>query len=344
MQTILVETDRPDLLKAAVTQAVELLERGEPVALPTETVYGLAADAMNPEAVAKIFAAKERPSFDPLIIHLPHRDRLADVAIVPEDIAKAVAAITEHFWPGPLTLVLPKHPSVPDIVTAGLPTVAVRISANPVFRRVVTSLARPLAAPSANRFGRISPTSSAAVLKELDGRIPLIVDGGACHAGLESTIIKITARSPKPLIRVLRAGPITKEELQPFGKVEFANKTPAPDATHPEVPGQLASHYAPRTPLRLMETPDDFTPEEGKTYALLSYRGDEEDGYLSLTDWKQTLTLSPGNGKLPEAAVRFFHCLRQLDECGADEIIAEPVPERGMGVAIMERLRRAAAR
>lgn len=344
MQTLFLETDRPDRLKAAVARAVELLERGEPVALPTETVYGLAADAMNPEAVARIFAAKERPSFDPLIVHLPHRERLAEVAIVPPEIAKAVAVITEHFWPGPLTLVLPKHPGVPDIVTAGLPTVAVRISANPVFRRVVTSLSRPLAAPSANRFGRISPTSAAAVLKELDGRIPLILDGGACHAGIESTIIKITAREPKPLIRVLRAGPVTKEDLQPFGKVEFANQTPAAGGENPEVPGQLLSHYAPRTPLRLLENPDDFTPDAGKRYALLSYRGDESDGYLSLTDWKQTLTLSPGNGKLPEAAVRFFHCLRQLDESGADEIIAEPVPERGMGVAIMERLRRAAAK
>ncbi|HEX2749098.1 MAG TPA: L-threonylcarbamoyladenylate synthase, partial [Verrucomicrobiales bacterium] len=271
MQTIVVETDRPDRLKAAATRAVELLELGEPVALPTETVYGLAADAMNPEAVARIFTAKERPSFDPLIVHLPHRDRLADVAVVPEEIAKAVTAITEHFWPGPLTLVLPKHPALPDIVTAGLPTVAVRISANPVFRRIVTSLARPLAAPSANRFGRISPTSAAAVLKELDGRIPLIVDGGACHAGLESTIIKITAREPKPFIRVLRAGPVTKEDLQPFGKVEFANQLPAPGAEHPEVPGQLPSHYAPRTPLRLLENPGDFTPAEGKRYALLSY-------------------------------------------------------------------------
>ncbi len=343
MQTILAETDRPDLLKAAVSQAAELLARGETVALPTETVYGLAADAMNPEAVAKIFAAKERPSFDPLIIHLPHRDRLADVALVPDDIAKAVAQITEHFWPGPLTLVLPKNPAVPDIVTAGLPTVAVRMSSNPVFRRVITSVARPLAAPSANRFGRISPTSAAAVLKELDGRIPLVVDGGACHQGIESTIIRIVSRgAQKPLLQVLRAGPVTKEDLVPFGKVEFANQQPAPGSEHPEVPGQLASHYAPRTPMRLLTSPEDFTPEPGRRYALLSFRGDEEDGYLPLTEWHFTTTLSPGNGKLPEAAVRFFHCLRQLDECGADEIIAEPVPERGVGVAIVERLRRAA--
>jgi len=341
MQTIVAETDRHDRLKEAVRQAVELLSRGEVVALPTETVYGLAADAMNPDAVAKIFAAKERPSFDPLIVHLPHRDRLAEVAVIPEDIAKPVAQLVEHFWPGPLTLVLPKTDAIPDIVTSGLPTVAVRMSANPVFRRIVTSLAKPLAAPSANRFGRISPTSAAAVVKELDGRIPLIVDGGACHQGLESTIIKVVARPDgKPFIYVLRAGPIVKEDLQPFGKVVFANDP----AEKTEVPGQLPSHYAPHIPLRLLNRPGDFVPEEGKRYALLSYRGDESDGYLSLTDWHFTNTLSPGSGKLPEAAVRFFHCLRQLDECGADEIIAEPVPERGVGVAIVERLRRAAAK
>ena len=341
MQTIVAETDRPDRLKEAVRQAVELLSRGEVVALPTETVYGLAADALNPDAVAKIFAAKERPAFDPLIVHLPHRDRLEEVAVIPDDIAKTVAQLVENLWPGPLTLVLPKTDAVPDIVTAGLPTVAVRMSANPIFRRIVTSLARPLAAPSANRFGRISPTSAASVVKELGDRIPLVVDGGACHQGLESTIIKIVPRAEgKPIFQVLRAGPITKEELQPYGKVVFANNVS--DKT--EVPGQLPSHYAPRTPLRLLESPRDFVPDPEKRYALLSYRGDEEDGYLSLTDWHFTVTLSPGSGKLPEAAVRFFHCLRQLDECGADEIIAEPVPERGVGVAIVERLRRAAAK
>jgi L-threonylcarbamoyladenylate synthase len=341
MHTIVAETDRHDRLKEAVSQAVELLSRGEVVALPTETVYGLAADATNPEAVAKIFAAKERPSFDPLIVHLPHRDRLAEVAAIPEDVAKPIAQLVEQFWPGPLTLVLPKTSAIPDIVTSGLPTVAVRMSANPIFRRIITSLARPLAAPSANRFGRISPTSAGAVIKELDGRIPLVVDGGASHQGLESTIIKVVARAEgKPFIHILRAGPVTKEELQPFGKVVFANDS----AEKTEVPGQLPSHYAPRTPLRLLTSPEDFVPEEGKRYALLSYRGDEGDGYLPLTDWHFTITLSPGSGKLPEAAVRFFHCLRALDECGADEILAEPVPDRGVGVAIVERLRRAAAK
>lgn len=343
METFIAPTDRADLLKAATQQAVDFLREGEVVALPAETVYGLAADAMNPAGVARIFEAKERPSFDPLIIHLPHRKRLEEVAKIPPEIADAVAALIEEFWPGPLTLVLPKTDAVPDAVTGGLPTVAVRMSSHPVFHRVVTSFGGPLAAPSANRFGRISPTSATAVMQELGGRIPLILDGGACPEGLESTIIKILPGDRKPIFRILRAGPVTKDDLQPFGKIEWANGQPDKkgNVSEPEVPGQLPSHYAPRTPLRLLESPDQFLPEPGKRYALLSYRGDEEDGYTGLTDWEQMLVLSPGSGKLPEAALRLFHCLRALDALGVDEIIAEPVPLRDVGMAIMERLRRA---
>ncbi len=344
METFIAPTDRPDLLRTAVGQAVEFLREGEVVALPAETVYGLAADAMNPAAVARIFEAKERPSFDPLIIHLPHRKRLADVAVVPPEIADTVATLIEKFWPGPLTLVLPKAEAVPGAVTGGLPTVAVRMSSHPVFKAVVTSFGGPLAAPSANRFGRISPTSAGAVLKELEGRIPLILDGGASPEGLESTIIRIIpAAKGKPVFRILRAGPVTKEDLQPYGKIEWGNGQPDKkgDIAPPEVPGQLPHHYAPRTPLRLLHDPAHFLPEAGKRYALLSYRGDEEDGYTGLTEWAQIVVLSPGSGKLPEAALRLFHGLRTLDESGVDEIIAEPVPERGVGVAIMERLRRA---
>ncbi len=338
-------TDRPDRLREAVTRAVELLQQGDIVALPTETVYGLGADALNPEAVAKIFAAKERPSWDPLIVHLPHRDRLEDIADIPEDIAKSVTQLTEAFWPGPLTLILPKKPGLSDAITAGLPTVAVRMSANPVFRRIITSLARPIAAPSANRFGRISPTSAAAVLTELHGRIPLIVDAGASHTGLESTIIRIQPApgKNKPIIHILRAGPITKDDLTPYGKIIWANQPPDPTTAHtPQSPGQLLSHYAPRTPLTILTDPTTWTPQPDRSYALLSYRGDFSDGYVGLTEWKDIAILSPGNGKLPEAAVRFFHCLRQLDELGVDEIIAEPIPDRGVGVAMMERLQRAA--
>lgn len=342
MSTPILPTDQPPLMHHAVEEAVRLLQSGEVVALPTETVYGLAADALNPQAVAKIFEAKERPSFDPLIVHLPDKKLLDTVAEVPEDVKKVVVRLIERFWPGPLTLLLPKKPCVPDLVTAGLPTVAVRVSNNPVFKRVAQALNKPIAAPSANRFGSISPTSANAVLAELDGRIPLIVDGGACLHGLESTIIKVEPGSPKALITVLRPGPITLEDLKLYARVQRVTKTLLDEAS--EAPGQLASHYAPRTPLRLLSKPSDFTPEEGKRYALMSYRGEEKDGYVDLADWEQMMILSPGNGKLPEAAVRFFYVLRELDKLGVDEIIAEPMLEHGMGAAMMDKLRRASVR
>ena len=340
MPTPILPTDLPPLMHTAVEEAVRLLRAGEVVALPTETVYGLAADALNPAAVAKIFEAKGRPSYDPLIVHIADKKQLDTVAEVPEAIQKTVIQMIERFWPGPLTLVLPKKACVPDSVTAGMPTVAVRVSSNPIFKRIIQGLEKPIAAPSANRFGAISPTSANAVLAELDGRIPLIVDGGACMHGLESTIIKIEAGSPKPMITVLRPGPITVEDLKLYGKVQVLSRSVIDEAT--EAPGQLASHYAPRTPLRLLSKPSDFTPVEGKRYALMSYRGEEKDGYLDLAEFEEIMVLSPGNGKLPEAAVRFFYILRTLDQLGVDEIIAEPMFEHGMGIAMMDRLRRAA--
>lgn len=341
MTTEVLPTDTSEKMKEAVQRAVSTLQAGEPVALPTETVYGLAAAALNPEAVAKIFLAKERPSFDPLIVHLPHKDHLKEVAEIPDDLVSTVQRIIERFWPGPLTLILPKSSRVPDIVTAGLPTVAVRMSDHPIFKRVITSFGQPLAAPSANRFGRISPTSASAVEEELGGRIPLILDGGACMHGVESTIIRLERGETKPIFRVLRAGPIIKEELQEIGKVIYEHSATSPT---PEAPGQLASHYAPRTPLRLLSSPADFHPDPAKRYALLSYRGEDEDGYMDLTDWAAMAVLSPGSGKQSEAAMRLFFCLRKLDAEGVDEIVAEPITDKGLGMAIMDRLRRAAGK
>ncbi len=326
----------------AVSAAVTALAAGDVVALPTETVYGLAADAFDAGAVAKVFAAKERPSFDPLIVHIASRGDLKTVAMVPDEIAETVARLTDAFWPGPLTLVLPKHPDVSDLVTSGLPTVAVRQSAHPLFRAVGKALDKPLAAPSANRFGRISPTSAGAVVKELGGRIPLVIDAGACREGLESTIISIEPRDgKKPVFRLHRAGPVTREELQAFGKVEKVREAPG---ALPQAPGQLASHYAPRTPLILLERPEDFRPEPGKRYGLLSYKGEDDGAYVTLHDWECVEALSPGSGKLSEAAIRLFFTLRLLDEAGLDGIVAEPVSETGLGLAIMDRLRRAAAK
>jgi L-threonylcarbamoyladenylate synthase len=345
MTTRVLETSEDDEFHASVAEAVALLRAGEIVALPTETVYGLAADALNESAVRKIFEAKERPAFDPLIVHLPHRKNLDQVADVPVEIASVVDSLARAFWPGPLTLILPKKPVVPDIVTSGKPTVAVRVSQNHVFLRVARELDRPLAAPSANKFGSISPTSVGAVLAELDGRIPLVLNDGASGHGVESTIVKVEPHAQgKCLITILRPGPITPDDLKAHGVVKLGYKSKEKASEAPEAPGMLESHYAPRTPLRLLSKPEDFEPEEGKRYALLSYRGEADDGYIELADWAGMHVLTPGKGKLIEAATRLYFALRELDKLGVDEIIAEPVSEQGVGAAIMDRLRRASAK
>ena len=317
--------------------AVSLLQAGEVVALPTETVYGLAADALNEEAVAKVFAVKGRPSFDPLIVHLAGWRDIRKVAEIPAEIDEVVRELTKEYWPGPLTLVLPKKPEVPTAVTAGLPTVAIRVSAHEVMREVAKQVG-PIAAPSANLFGRISPTSALAVVAELDGKIPLIIDGGACREGLESTIIKIEPGEKKPLITILRPGPITREELRKFGTVKKAR----PDKDKKiEVPGQTPSHYAPSARVQIISKDEDFQPEEGLKYALLSYRGDSK--WEEAHEWVAQDALSPGSGKLAEAGVRLFHLLRKMDEAQPDVILVESLAETGVGVAMMDRLRRASA-
>lgn len=341
-ETRIIDASDPAAQNKVVEEVVGLLSAGEIVALPTETVYGLGADALNADAVAKVFAAKERPEFDPLIVHVGSYEQVDEVAEVPEEIKEVVAKLMKAHWPGPLTLVLPKKDCVPDIVTSGLPSVAVRMSAHPIMKAIVRGLGNPIAAPSANRFGRISPTSASAVEKELAGRISAIVDGGACREGLESTIIRPEAGEKRPTLHMLRSGPVTKEMLQRFGKVERPKRNRSNEA--PEAPGQLANHYAPVTPLRLLRKFEDFKPEAGKKYGLLSYCGAEKTGFINAYEWDQVEQLSPGNGKLAEAAVRFFFVLRQLDESGVDEIIAEPVSETGLGVAIMDKLRRASVR
>ncbi len=338
MDTKLVVADFEDW-RETVAEAVELLQAGEVVGLPTETVYGLAADAFNAEAVAKVFEVKERPSFDPLIVHVGRRSQVEEVAAVPEEFHELVRDMMEEFWPGPLTFVLPKKEAVPDLVTSGMDTVAVRMSAHEVMRAVAKEMG-PIAAPSANRFGRISPTSAAAVIEELGGKIPMVIDGGACRDGVESTIIKPEMGEKGPILRLLRPGPISKEQLREFAKVVKPKKT---KADHIESPGQIESHYAPATPLRVIEKGMEFEPEEGIKYGLLSYRGEGGTSLVDVMEWPEIEVLTPGKGKLTEAAVRLFYCLRKLDSSGVDEIIAEPISETGIGVALMDRLRRAAA-
>ena len=307
--------------------AVELLRKGEIVALPTETVYGLAADALNPIAVAKIFEAKERPRFDPLIVHLPSGDWLEKIANLPEHNQQLISKLAARLWPGPFTIVLPKHEIVPAIVTSGLDTVAVRISAHPVFADIVCELAHPLAAPSANRFGRVSPTTAQHVLDELDGRIPLIVDAGPTEHGLESTIVSVRGNS----IDILRRGPITAEQLSEFAKVNIV----ASPVRKISAPGQFSSHYAPKTPLRLIRDAKSFSTEENQRVGLLAWHPVESankfSGVRCLSDRQD----------LREAAANLFRYLRELDVLGLDLILAERVPSQGLGAAILDRLERA---
>jgi len=310
----------------AAARAAELLRSGNPVALPTETVYGLAADALNSEAVAKIFEAKERPRFDPLIVHLPGLDWLGRVARIDNESRGVIEKLTAQFWPGPFTLVLPREKIVPDIVTAGLDTVAVRISADPVFGEIIRAFDSPLAAPSANRFGRVSPTMAQHVLDELDGRIPLIIDGGPTLHGIESTIVAV--RDGR--MELLRRGPVTSEQLAVFGQVVFTQA-----GARPESPGQLPSHYAPSTPLVLVDDPSSFAPPAGKKCGLLAWRLSAGAGQFA-----ETRALSSGQD-LREAAANLFRCLRELDRLNLDLIVAEKLPDEGLGAAINDRLRRA---
>jgi L-threonylcarbamoyladenylate synthase len=290
----------------SIAEATRLILAGQPVAIPTETVYGLAADATNAEAVARIYKAKGRPSFNPLIVHLPD---LASAERIGDFNAEARTLVEKH-WPGPLTLVVPLRPAagIASLVTAGLPTVGIRVPAHPAMQALLRALERPLAAPSANASGSISPTRAEHVLRSLGGRIPLIIDAGATERGLESTIVGVTGGA----LRLLRPGPIEVDaERAPISRIE--------------APGQLESHYAPSKPLRLdamNAAQDEF---------LIGFGAVSGDESLS------------HSGDLVEAAARLFDLLHVADASDRRAIAVAPVPDHGLGMAINDRLRRAAA-
>ncbi|MBN9444951.1 MAG: L-threonylcarbamoyladenylate synthase [Bosea sp. (in: a-proteobacteria)] len=307
---------------AGIAEAAELLRAGGLVALPTETVYGLAADATSGTAVAGIYAAKERPSFNPLISHLPdlasaRRQGLFD--------ANALA-LAQNFWPGPLTLVVPASPgcTVSELARAGLATVALRVPAHPVAHAVLAAAGRPIAAPSANRSGRISATSAEDALADLGGRIDAVLDAGPTEVGVESTVVSCLDGAP----RLLRPGGVPREAIE---HVIGRPLVIAGDAGHaPISPGMLASHYAPAARVRL----DAEAPQPGE--AWLGFGPDGND------DHPQALNLSP-SGDLREAASHLFGYLRRLDTLGPSAIAVARIPEQGLGEAINDRLRRAAA-
>jgi L-threonylcarbamoyladenylate synthase len=302
------------------------LKEGGLVAFPTETVYGLGGDATNGEAVARLYEAKGRPAFNPLISHV--LDSAAARLLGRLD--AAATRLAETFWPGPLTLVLPRAPDCPvaELATAGLDTIAVRVPSHSVARELLAAFGRPIVAPSANRSGHVSPTTAQHVLADLNGRIDLIIDGGPTYVGIESTIVACLG---EPLL--LRLGGVTRAEIERVLGRPIAVRTPHDEAVAPLAPGQLASHYAPMTPLRLEAR------EVNAGEALLAFGPALPAGAQRAA---RVLNLSRG-GDLIEAAANLFSHLRALDAAGASAIAVMPVPHEGLGEAINDRLKRAAA-
>lgn len=301
-----------------IRQAVELLRAGDCVGMPTETVYGLAGDALNPAALARIFEIKQRPLFDPLILHVAAGYELS---LLVREIPEAARELMEGFWPGPLTLLLSKRDLVPDLATSGLSTVALRCPVHPVAQQLLKTFGGPLAAPSANRFGRISPTRAQAVEEELGAAVKMVLEGGPCAIGVESTIVDATQEPP----RILRPGAVSLEELPGCVLVGSLARV--------EAPGMLQSHYAPRTPLYRVE---GVWPQQASFPAE-----------AAVLRWSQAVTgartqrvLTP-DGRPAEAAANLFLFLRELDACGARFLLAEEVPRQGLGFAIHDRLERA---
>lgn len=310
---------------ASIKRAAAIIREGGLVAFPTETVYGLGSDALNPMAVAKIFEVKNRPSFDPIIVHIDKTTWMKKLCTSMDERAKK---LMKKFWPGPLTIVLPKTELVPDIVTAGLPTVAVRMPAHSVALKLIKEAKTPIAAPSANPFGYLSPTTANHVREQLGDKVDLILDGGKCPIGVESTVIDLTGAEPA----LLRPGGLPVEEIEKIiGDVRRYSKK----RLRPISPGLLRTHYSPRTPLKILEK-------------VPKVKANERAGLLAFTPlslrkpYEIVEVLSP-TGDLREAAARLFSCLHELDKAGLDVIYAEPVPEVGLGRAIMDRLYRAAS-
>ena len=313
------------MISRDLDQAVQLLHAGECVGMPTETVYGLAADATRSDAVAKIFSIKNRPTFDPLIVHLAS---INEVSSVTPDFPEIAQKLAERFWPGPLTIILPKRDHIPDLVSSGLPTIGIRVPRHPMAQELLKQFGKPLAAPSANRFGRISPTTALAVETELGEAVPIILDGGSCEIGLESTIIAFDQGTPT----ILRLGGISLEEIESvIGRVGLDNH---PQAL-PQAPGQIAQHYAPRKSLRLVKTIEELHEQAASNRGALIWGEEKAVGY------QIALNLSPKND-WSEAAANFFQMLRALDEGESVDLIALQLPEIGLGRAINERLNRAA--
>lgn len=317
-----------------IKDAAEILVSGGLVAMPTETVYGLAANALDSKAVAKIFTAKGRPQINPLIVHM------ADIAHVERyvELSPKARRYAEHFWPGALTLILPKKADCPisDLCSAGLPTLGIRVPAHPVAQDLLTVSDLPLAAPSANESGTISPTAPIHVAQSLGDKVDLILGGGSCDVGLESTILDVTGDVPV----ILRPGSITPDDIEAVEGIKPVIGYGNPDK--PTSPGQLLKHYAPKASLRLNAV--DIEQDEALlAFGSLKFMGVKGGGFAKDLPQKQVLNLSE-SGDLYEAAGKLFSYLRQLDDAGFTSIAVMNIPDSGLGLAINDRLKRAAAK
>ena len=313
-----------------IGKAKSELEAGKLVAIPTETVYGLAGNAFDPGAIAQVFKVKERPSFDPLIVHTYS---LSQVNELVEDIPGTASKLAKKFWPGPITLLLKKKPIIPDLATSGMDTVAVRIPDQPLTLQLLKHLDFPLVAPSANPFGYISPTTAKHVDDQLGDKINYILDGGACEVGLESTIIGFVGQEPPTIYRL---GGMSREQIEKvIGKVEVMPHS----SSDPKAPGMLKSHYAPRIPITLgnIKAMLDQAPDKNRV-GVISFQSIFDE-----VPKTNQIMLAPG-GQLDAAAKRLFSALREMDLKDIDIILTEPVPTHGLGLAINDRLKRAAAK
>jgi len=313
--------------KKVIQRAAEIIKKGGIVAFPTETVYGLGADAFNPLAVARVFEVKKRPSFDPLIVHVADP---IDAKKLAKEVPSNAKRLIKRFWPGPLTIVVLKEENIPDIVTAGLPSLAIRMPNHPMALALIKESKCPVAAPSANLFGYLSPTTAEHVRDQLGDQVDLILDGGPCPVGVESTIVSFLEEEPM----LLRPGGVSLEEIESvIGKVETL-----PFKDRPTAPGMLPKHYAPRTPIVLDWGEKNLDRYKDKNIGLLVFQEPRNNPKLHPTE------ILSKNGDLREAAANLFAAIRRLDALNLDLIVATPIPEVGLGRAIVDRLRHAASK